>query len=142
MGQCRAAVRLAQMAKNNPDLCERLLQMAREWRASGPYLRAGNQLVQAHDLVALAPRSRVSHLRHARNSAGCRNGARTRAARKARPHHIFGNPVATYRPRIMLAKDNHTRLGLMDLEILVFAGVVLGLGWFALVRLLEKWLRW
>jgi hypothetical protein len=35
-------------------------------------------------------------------------------------------------------------MGLMssDLEILLFAGLVVVLGWFALVRLLENWLRW
>jgi hypothetical protein len=29
-----------------------------------------------------------------------------------------------------------------DLEILLFIGFVAGLGWFALVSVLESWLRW
>jgi hypothetical protein len=29
-----------------------------------------------------------------------------------------------------------------DLEILLFAGLAVGLGWLALVRVLESWLQW
>jgi hypothetical protein len=29
-----------------------------------------------------------------------------------------------------------------DLDIVLFAGFIAGLGWFALVRVLESWLRW
>jgi hypothetical protein len=31
---------------------------------------------------------------------------------------------------------------LSDLDILLFMGLVAGLGWFALVGVLESWLRW